>query len=283
MSGNNITNVLDVSGVTVTLTGGVKIGELNYEDSGAIVAATTQNGFYQAFLCQNKSSGVSASANVVCVNDSAGTDYAAMGINSSGFSNLYDTLFEIPNATYMSGTADTVIGAQSDHAVSSNACLYLTYNSGESAYCINTQGALSFNAARPGGVLNKGDFGTAGQTLVSGGSNAPPTWVDGFALSEVASLPQTITPSLQNKGTVYVYSGASGTLSFNNTNLSSNAGFFVVIKNSSTSGDITIATTPATISGIKTVYHGSLSSNGGVLYLYWTGTAWVGERLPGWL
>ena len=165
---------------TMTMTGGVKIGELNYSDIGAIVAASTNNGFYQGFLCQNKSSGVGASANVVCVNDSAGTDYAAMGINSSGFSNLYNTLFEIPNATYMSGTLDTVIGSQSDHAVSSNACVYLTYNSGEGAYCINTQGALSLNASRPAGVLNKGSFGTAGQTLVSAGSNAPPSWTTPF-------------------------------------------------------------------------------------------------------
>jgi hypothetical protein len=51
----------------------------------------------------------------------------------------------------------------------------------------------------------------------------------------------------------------------------------VVVKNSSTTGDITIATTPpTTISGMQTVYQGSGSANGGVLYLYWTGTAWVG-------
>jgi hypothetical protein len=98
------------------------------------------------------------------------------------------------------------------------------------------------------------------------------------AVSVVASLPVTITPSLQNKGTVYVYSGAaSGILTFNNTNLgTNNAGFFVVVKNASSTGDITIATTPGALSGNTVVYRGSGSANGGVLYLYWTGTAWVG-------
>ena len=177
MASHNLTNGLNVGCETAT------VGEaLNYVDSGSVICADTKAGFYQGLLCQNKSSSDHASANVVCVNDSAGSDYSAIGINSSVFGNLYNTVFEIPNATYASGTADTVIGSQSDHVVSGNHSLYLAYNSGSGAFCINTQGALSMNASNPGGVLNKGDFGTAGQLLTSAGSGAPPTWEDPPAL-----------------------------------------------------------------------------------------------------
>ena len=94
----------------------------------------------------------------------------------------------------------------------------------------------------------------------------------------LASLPVTVQPSLQNKGTVYTYTGASGTLTFNNTNLgTNNSGFFVVIKNASAAGVITVVTTPGLLTGNSAVYPGTaLVSNGGVLYLYWTGTAWIG-------
>ena len=93
----------------------------------------------------------------------------------------------------------------------------------------------------------------------------------------LASLPVTVAPSLQNKGTVYTYSGLSGTLTVSNANVgSNNAGFFVVVKNASSTGDITIATTPGLLTGNTVVYRGSGSANGGVLYLYWTGTAWIG-------
>jgi len=160
---------------SLTVEGTIKVGDLSYVDTGAVVAADTKAGFLQTFLGQNKSADPNASANVVVVNDSAGTDYAALGINSSTFGNINNTLFEIPNASYASSTADMVIGAQSDH--SSTASLYMTYNSGASAYCIDSSGALSLNASRPGGVLNKGNFGTSGQVLASAGPAAPPTWV----------------------------------------------------------------------------------------------------------
>jgi len=156
-------------------------GNLSYSDSAAVTAVTASGNFFQGVLVQNKDDSSSSSANVVCVNDSAGTDYVAMGINSSTFSNLYNTLFEIPNASYMSGTADTVIGSQSDH--SSDKSLYLTYNSGAGAVCIDSSGAISYNASRPAGVLNKGDFGTAGQVLQSAGTSAPPVWTDGNTFS----------------------------------------------------------------------------------------------------
>jgi len=147
---------------------------LNYVDTAVITAGGDKNGFLQGVLVQNICGGANASTNVVCVNDSAGTDYVAMGINSSTFSNVYNTLFERPNTSYFSGTADTAIGSQSDHSQTSS--LFLTYQSGEKGFCINSSGALSMNASISGGSVYKGNFGISGQLLVSTGSDAPPVW-----------------------------------------------------------------------------------------------------------
>jgi hypothetical protein len=143
-------------------------------DIAVITAGGDKDGFLQGVLVQNICGGSNASTNVVCVNDSAGTDYAAMGINSSTFSNVYNTLFERPNTSYFSGTDDTAIGSQSDHSQTSS--LFLTYQSGEKGFCINSSGALSTNASISGGAVYKGNFGISGQLFVSSGTDAPPVW-----------------------------------------------------------------------------------------------------------
>jgi hypothetical protein len=160
---------------SVTCDTTIEVGNaLNYVDTAVITAGGDKDGFLQGVLVQNICGGANASTNVVCVNDSAGTDYVAMGINSSTFSNVYNTLFERPNTSYFSGTADTAIGSQSDHAQTSS--LFLTYKSGEKGFCINSSGALSMNASISGGAVYKGNFGISGQLLVSAGSDAPPAW-----------------------------------------------------------------------------------------------------------
>jgi hypothetical protein len=192
----------------------ILVGEtLSYVDSGAVVAVKTADNFFQGVLVQNKSATANASTNVVAVNDSAGTDYVAMGINSSAFTNTYNTLFEIPNASYVSGTADTVIGAQSDH--SSTASLYMTYNSGAGAYCIDSTGALSMNASRPAGVLDKGAFGSAGQVMTSAGASAPPTWETPADNSDWSTYPATQavamdTNAIDNAGNITSISTIEG-------------------------------------------------------------------------
>jgi hypothetical protein len=167
------TAITTFSGVLVDNT--LKVGNaINYVDSGSIVIGGDKDGFLQGVLVQNICGGPNASANVVCVNDSLGEDYVAMGINSTEFSNVYNTLFEFPNVSYFSGTADTVVGIQSDHALAHS--LFLTYQSGEKGFCINPCGALSLDAGLSDGAVYKGDFGTSGAVLTSAGSNAPPYW-----------------------------------------------------------------------------------------------------------
>jgi hypothetical protein len=173
MTYSTTTAITTFSGVLVDNT--LKVGNaINYADSGSIVVGGDKDGFLQTVLVQNICGGPNASANVVCVNNSPGEDYVAMGINSTGFSNLYNTLFEFPNVSHFSGTADTVVGIQSDHALAHS--LFLTYQSGEKGFCINPCGALSLDAGLSDGAVYKGDFGTLGAVLTSAGSNAPPYW-----------------------------------------------------------------------------------------------------------
>jgi hypothetical protein len=150
----------------------IKIGTaLNYSDTGSIVAGLANPGFGQALLAQNTIS--TGSCNVALVNDSNGTDYVAMGINGTDFQNIYNALFEIPNASYVSGTSTFVIGTQSDH--SGDSCVLIATGFGQQAMAVNPNCALSFNASY-NGTLDLGDFGTPGQALFSDGPSAPCYW-----------------------------------------------------------------------------------------------------------
>jgi hypothetical protein len=148
-------------------------GALSYTDTASYIGVVDKDSFAQGVLLQNKSTSGNASMNFVAVNDSAGTDYIAMGINSSAFTPLYNTLTEIPSAGYVSHTVDMVIGPQSDHSQDSS--VFVTYDSGAKAMELNSKGALGWGATY-NGVLNHADFGATGSALVSQGAGAPPIW-----------------------------------------------------------------------------------------------------------
>jgi hypothetical protein len=151
------------------------VGEqINYADEGSVVTATSKDGFYQGVLIQNKTA--TGNANFVAVNDSQGTDYVAVGVNGSALVNQYNSLFEVPNASYFSGTSTTVFGSQSDH--SGDASVLIAPGFGVQAVAINPNCAVSFNASY-NGTLNLGDFGQPGYVLTSQGPSAPPEWVAG--------------------------------------------------------------------------------------------------------
>lgn len=148
------------------------VGEtLNYTDTGSVIAAGSKDGFYQGVLIQNKTA--TGNANVVAVNDSQGTDYVAMGINGSSVVNTYNSLFEIPSASYVSGTSTFVIGSQSDH--SGDSSVLITPGFASQAVAINPNCAMSFNASF-NGTLSLGNFGNPGEALFSDGPNAPCYW-----------------------------------------------------------------------------------------------------------
>ena len=199
----------------------VKIGgDLNYVDSTKLSVVENKDGFGQV-LFQNKNAGSNASMNLAIVNDSAGTDYMAIGINSSTFSEFYNTLFELPNAGYISNTTDVIIGAQSDH--SSTSRTYFTYASGSNALELNEYGALGWGASY-NGTLTQANFGTAGQVLVSAGPSAPPAWTNISSSGTVTSIdvsggttgltttggPVTSSGTITLAGTLAITNGGTG-------------------------------------------------------------------------
>ena len=142
-----------------------------------ISAGATISGSYLQFVMQNKSATANASTNYVLSNDS-GTDstyYGEFGINSSVFSTSTPAdFFSINNGVYFSGhDGDVSIGSGNGFKT------YLAWGTtGQSAHVINAVGALglSTNLGTTPALSGTTGYGTAGQTILSGGSTAATSW-----------------------------------------------------------------------------------------------------------
>jgi hypothetical protein len=131
---------------------------------------------YAEVIFQNISA-TSQSSNVTAICESDG-DYMTMGQVSGTATNLYDTLFEIRGAGYISSTGHQIIGANSSG--SADKSVVISYGNGVAGFQVNPSGAIAFDAT-PHIVsdvvsLQDGDFGDAGQYLVSQGNASPPVW-----------------------------------------------------------------------------------------------------------
>lgn len=156
---NNVT--LATSATTSNLVVG---GALGFSDTGlASNFVATHPSYYQATI-QNLSNGSSATAEFIAYNDTATstTNYAAMGINSSGYTGT-GAINGADHAYFVSGSTDIVVGT-----ISNNSIHLVTNSSATDAVTINAAGAIAVN----------GSYGTAGQALVTNGSGAPPSWTD---------------------------------------------------------------------------------------------------------
>jgi hypothetical protein len=137
-------------------------GPLGFSDTGlASNFVATHNGYYQGAI-QNLSSGSSATAEWIAYNDigTATTNFATMGINSSGYAGTGS--INAPNYAYfISGSTNIVLGT-----ISNNSIHLVTNSSATDAMTINGVGAVAFN----------GSYGTAGGVLTTNGSGSPPVW-----------------------------------------------------------------------------------------------------------
>ena len=139
-------------------------GALSFNDTGlASNFVATHPSYYQGAI-QNLSNGSSATAEWIAYNDigTATTNFATMGINSSGYTGTGS--INAPNYAYfISASTNIVLGT-----ISNNSIHLVTNSSATDAMTINGVGAVAFN----------GSFGTAGQALVTNGAGAPPSWTD---------------------------------------------------------------------------------------------------------
>ena len=204
------TNLHDVVSVGLATFSNVQIGgNLNYAESANLIVVEDKDGFAD-IIAQNKNSGGNASMNIVLVNDDPGNVYMAVGVNSSNFTPLYNTLFEIPDAGYVSHSTTQVMGPQSSESGESR--MFLTYSSGSYALELNDHGAIGWGATYDGN-LTQGNFGNAGQVLTSAGENSAPTWSN---FSTIANGTSNVTIPTAN-GNVTITSNGGNTWTFDNT------------------------------------------------------------------
>lgn len=161
----NIPNqlVIENTALTTSNTSNLVVGgPLSFTDTGiASNFVGNTNGYYQATI-QNSSNGSSATAEFIAYNDTgtSTTNYAAMGINSSGYVGT-GAINGADHAYFVSGSTDIVVGT-----ISNNSIHLVTNSSATDAMTLNGVGAVAFN----------GDYGSAGEVLTSNGSGTPPTW-----------------------------------------------------------------------------------------------------------
>lgn len=140
----------------------------------SFASGATVSGSYLQTVLQNKSVTAGASTNYVISNDQ-GTDssnYGEFGMNSSVFSSgTPSDFFSLNSGIYFSGhDGDITIGSGNGFKT------YFAWGSaGGSAHVINASGALGFNTnlAATSGTTG---FGTSGQTIISAGNAASPSW-----------------------------------------------------------------------------------------------------------
>lgn len=166
IAGNvNIPNQLVIENTALTSSNTSNLvvgGPLSFSDTGiASNFVGTTNNYYQATI-QNLSNGSAATAEFIAYNDNGtSTDnYAAMGINSSGYAGT-GAINGADHAYFISGSTDIVVGT-----LSNNSIHLVTNSSATDAVTINGVGAVAFN----------GQYGSSGEVLVSNGSGTPPSW-----------------------------------------------------------------------------------------------------------
>jgi len=171
LTATNITATTALSGSTLTVSaaitsasnkGAINYGTLNFTDTNIVASYQTSVNSYFQEVIQNTSNGSQASSEFIAYNDqgTATTNFAAFGINSSGYSGT-GAINAPGNAYALSGSTDLVLGT-----IGSNSIHLVTNSSTTDAITITSANAVAFN----------GSYGTSGQVLTSAGSGAPPTW-----------------------------------------------------------------------------------------------------------
>ena len=126
--------------LTSTNTSNLNVGgPLTFSDTGIVSDfVATLNGYLQAVI-QNKSNGSSASSEFIAYNDSgtASTNYATVGINSSGYTGT-GSINAAGYGYFLTGSTDLVLGTIGNNAI------HFVVNSGATdALTISTAGAVT--------------------------------------------------------------------------------------------------------------------------------------------
>ena len=141
---------LTASALTSSNTSNLAIGgTLGFSDTGIIASAVASTNSYLQQVIQNTSAGAAASAEFIAYNNAgtASTNYACVGINSSGYTGT-GSINAAGYGYFLTGSTDLVIGT-----IGANA-LHLTVNSlATDAMSISSTGLINVNSNTAGTAL----------------------------------------------------------------------------------------------------------------------------------
>ena len=164
---NSLTTTASTTGSTNK--GPLNYGTLNFSDTGIVQSAQTSVNSYFQNVIQNTSAGTAASAEFIAYNDqgTASTNYATVGINSSGYTGT-GSINAAGYAYFLSASTDLVLGT-----IGANGIHFTTNSSATDALAISSAGAVSLPGGTANGVayLNGSKVVTTGSALTFDGTN----------------------------------------------------------------------------------------------------------------
>jgi hypothetical protein len=150
--------------------GAINYGTLSFSDTGIVQSAQTSVNSYFQNVMQNTSNGTQASAEFIAYNDqgTASTNYATVGINSSGYSGT-GSINAAGYGYFLSASTDLVLGT-----IGANGIHFTTNSSASDALAISSTGVISIpSSGTANGVayLNASKQLTTGSALTYNGTN----------------------------------------------------------------------------------------------------------------
>ena len=138
-------------------------GTLGFSDTGILANFVSTTNSYNQVVVQNLSSGASASSEFIAYSNagSASTNFATVGINSTGYTGT-GSINGAGYGYFLTGSTDLVIGT-----IGSNNLHMTTNSQATDAITITPNNAVAFN----------GSYGSSGYYLQSNGASAAPVWV----------------------------------------------------------------------------------------------------------
>ena len=162
-------NTFNTATTGSTNKGPLNYGTLNFSDTGIVQSSQTSVNSYFQNVIQNTSSGTQASAEFIVYNDqgTATTNYATVGINSSGYSGT-GSINAAGYGFFVTASTDLVLGT-----IGANGIHFTTNSSATDALAISSAGAVSFPGGTANGVayLNGSKVLTTGSALTFDGTN----------------------------------------------------------------------------------------------------------------
>ena len=217
--------------------GAYRYGTLSFSDTGIVQSMQTSVNSYFQNVIQNTSAGTAASAEFIAYNDqgTASTNYATVGINSSGYSGTGS--INAPGYGYfLSASTDLVLGT-----IGANAIHFTTNSSATDALAISSAGAVSLPGGTANGVayLNGSKVVTTGSALTFDGATLG---VNGVSVGRGAGAVSTNTAV-----------GASALAANTSGSLNTGVGYQVLYSNTSGAANYAF--------GYQTMYSNTTGSN----------------------